>query len=249
MGLARGSRNAGLARYRRTRAEQIKRDIADGRQDHKNKLVNSRSLAIQRSPDLFGRARGRRVNETDSSPTSRRQLVHGGDEEKLKEIMAVQKIELGRDAGEIRKAALARKKQRTGRSLPLPLTNRDWLLFVKEILELFRETYRLAPEKRRSLAERVVPMEGMNEQVPRLRPVEILPRAQWYQALVQECQGFFTLRSGGVTCTFFLVPSVGSLGGVRLRKWAVASSPWSCDRCARCSNQLRSCWQKRGLTP
>ena len=72
LSLASASRNGVIQAYRRHRGSFLDKRIRDLRQVQKMKFMNCRALAVQKKPDLFGRARGSLWWEEGVSARSRK---------------------------------------------------------------------------------------------------------------------------------------------------------------------------------
>jgi hypothetical protein len=91
--------------------------------------MNSHALAVQRSPELLTRHRGRLHWEKGVSSSQARDIAHECDLRALEEYKIAHADELERDAQAIREAAA------------LPVTNREWMNWVEgHVRRLTRNT-------------------------------------------------------------------------------------------------------------
>lgn len=166
-GCARASRDSILRRYSVYREQRL----AEVRKGVKRKQaathLNLQSLAVQKNPELFSRARGKLRWQQGVSKRDSRQIVHQGDSAALKQYIAENRDEL--------KAELLRRQEEAKYAVEvekeLPLSVDEWLSFLGDNEDMFREQLRGATSRRSGVSERIKPrtdLEGVSRVYPQV---------------------------------------------------------------------------------
>lgn len=176
---ARCSRNSILQAYRAWRVAELEKKKSRNKVQKKLKYMNSQALAIMRNPTLFARARGHLHWQAQESKRRRKQLVHAGDPAKLQEYVDAHRQELQEHAKKVRQAAAAAEKNDLRQ---LPVSNSDWMVWMKKHHEIFFAAMREATAYRQSEhSKRLEPLPDLGA-VPRLRP-QARPLPMWAQKI------------------------------------------------------------------
>ncbi|CAE7261612.1 unnamed protein product [Symbiodinium microadriaticum] len=191
--VATASRNAILQRYRLQRTSFLAHREKCQKQMKKRKFVTARSLAVQKMPHLAPRPRGRLKWERDVSAASASSAVHKGDPQAFHEYYEAHKKELQEQAACVRQEAKALTRQHDGTLLPL--TNSDWMEWLRKHDDLFKHSLNNATAARRSCSHRLRPDSSLVTPAPRLLPkLEKQQRCNWERILLQQKQGWFCLK-------------------------------------------------------
>ena len=196
LSVARASRNSILQRYRLQRSAIIEASIKDRRQAKKDLYMNTRALAIAERPDLFSRGTGQLAWQNTKTLAERQQIMHHGDETALQAYIKQHAARLT----EIKRAK-QQKAKRMLQSCPgiLPYTNAEWLTWLRDHDEEFRDLLKVATSHRKKISVRLASAEGRFPEAPRIYPK--LPETRryvWERKLFQEKRGFFGLRLNAV---------------------------------------------------
>lgn len=128
MTVARASHSSILEAFGTWRREALGQRMEAQKVSRKDLTMNSHALAVQRSPELLTRRRGRLHWEKGVSSSQARDIAHECDLRALEEYKIAHADELERDARAIREAAKARRDVVKS---ALPVTNRECMNWVE----------------------------------------------------------------------------------------------------------------------
>lgn len=113
--------------------------------------LNIRALAVQQRPELLPRARGRLRWQQDVRDKDMREVVHQGDPQALQDYIEANREALEEELKNLKEAAnfdaIAERH--------LPFSSDEWLQYLAQHEEQFRELLRTASQKRACISERV----------------------------------------------------------------------------------------------
>ena len=113
--------------------------------------MNARPLAISRHSDLRQRPRGKLHWEKDIAAKDRSEIVNEGDKDALQAYIEANRQSLEAEAAAIRKHALDVVADGGGN---MPMNNAEWLAWIEEHDEQFKELLKTATRVRRDLGKK-----------------------------------------------------------------------------------------------
>ena len=192
MSVSRASRNSILSRYNLRRKAQVGRRLAIQKVANSMRYMSSSALAVKDNPSWLPRPAGFHTTS------------HAGNPEALQAYRQQHGVELKAKAAKMRKTA--KDMLVSLQSGGMPVTNADWLSWLEEHEEEFRQTLRTAVEERRPLSQRLCSKPDDFPAASRIGPKFLcVPAPSWFKKLLQFRKGWFCLDIGEIL-GFFSFP-------------------------------------------
>ena len=156
---ASASRNSILARYLLCRKTNAGQRVSLNQKKRHVRFMNVRALAIMQNPDLMTRGRGRLKWEAEDSMSHG--VSHQGDEAKLQQYIKDNEKKLEEELQTMRDKVSFQELQVHA----MPVTFSDWMQYMGEHDEEFRESLKHATLNRRTLSERLKASEQFGDTI------------------------------------------------------------------------------------
>lgn len=202
-GCARASRNSILQRYLTMRQRAIASSRCRAKATKSARHMNIRALAIEKNPDWLPRARGKLRWQGPVSRSDSRAIVHSGDPRALREYIDENRASLEEELQERRAQETFMKELEKD----FPFSTDEWMKWMEENDQLFREFMKNATRERAKVSQRVQAMDGLAG-VTRVYPMPCAEHGhspEWSH--LQD--GFFCLRASPSHQVVCFVASVG----------------------------------------